>query len=153
DGAPGTYRVSGSEDAGARVDPLRPTREAGTFTGSARAVGNSLAFGRLYHRWRCMAANVVWVLGAGFSVSLGGPTLKTLLSKASGGNLLASFPECGALKGSEAEFTRHLYAYGRRFPEGPFSNALQDGEDLWPDPEAFLDYLDTAICGGAESPH
>jgi len=90
---------------------------------------------------------VVWILGAGASVGLGGPTLKTLLSRAADIDLQARFAEKDfpALYDQTAKWARLLYHYGRNWPEGNWS-MFDRGELLWQHAEEYLDYLDTAAA-------
>lgn len=91
---------------------------------------------------------VVWILGAGFSKSLGGPLLGELLSQGKWLELRERYPDLESLWASpEAESVYALYAYGTRFREGWFKDrqrAASGGIDFWRDAEHFLDYLDTA---------
>lgn len=96
---------------------------------------------------------IVWILGAGFSAHLGGPLFRTLLT-----------PECrrripGQILQNEknaAGAAQWLYNWGTRFEFGRLPTKhwkeCGDGERLWEDAEAFLDYLDTAITSGKNSP-
>ena len=69
------------------------------------------------------ARRVAWIVGAGFSVPLGGPTLQQLLSKSSYESLKVRFAdESGkqALLSPSAFTAIRLYHYGRRYPDGRF---------------------------------
>jgi hypothetical protein len=86
-----------------------------------------------------------WILGAGFSRSLGGPLLTELLLPRSREDIKAHFPSfCEGLS-AEANLVWDLYSYGCNFkygrPSGISSKVV--GENLWDDAEAFLDYLDS----------
>jgi hypothetical protein len=76
---------------------------------------------------------VTWVLGAGFSRSLGAPLLQTLFGSDRLHDLQARYPAttCQTLTGDYIDAISPLYQVGL-------------GQGLWPDPEAFLDYLDLA---------
>ena len=94
-----------------------------------------------------MGKRVVWVLGAGFSVPLGGPLLATLLSGESAADLAIRYPDAPRLHDESAQWVRVLYAYG----SGPGESIRIRGKEtrrerMWRDPEEFLDYLDTAAA-------
>jgi hypothetical protein len=92
-------------------------------------------------------ARIVWILGAGASVGLGGPTLNSLLSLASDRDLRARYEGTApGLFGPTAFMARRLYHHGRRFPEGQVhpDDRGKPGELLWKHAEDYLDYLDTA---------
>ena len=98
--------------------------------------------------------NVVWVLGAGFSRSLGGPLLPQLLSLGSRQALLArAESNKGAYWPDGADRVYQLYHYGIRYREGRV--ALGDllptapGIDAWAHAEEFLEYLDRATVSDA----
>src|SRR5689334_1466599 len=83
----------------------------------------------------CMAnEKVVWVLGAGFSRSLGAPLLKTLLRPGRLTDIHAVYrpDEYKRLTGVYIETAPKLYSDGIEYHK------------LWEDPEGFLDFLDTA---------
>jgi len=92
----------------------------------------------------------VWVLGAGFSRSLGGPLLPQLLTRAARANSLVRFPkgDFPDIHGTASTWVMRLYHYGRRYFEGePFkgdNKRAEGGQDLWRDAEDFVDYLDAA---------
>ncbi len=101
-----------------------------------------------------MAVKTVWVLGAGFSRSLGGPLLPDLLSPATNnfvGALYGENPFIGRLdqpganannRSEELRATatvRNLYR-----DRGP---GAAEGKRFWPDAEVFLDQLDAAALG------
>src|SRR5690349_20031798 len=79
--------------------------------------------------------NRVWILGAGFSRSLGGPLLTDLLSDGEHTLMKARFPEVA----SESEPVVRAYHWGtgvvRRFPK------------LWSNAETFLEFLGAADEG------
>ena len=81
-------------------------------------------------------AKIVWVLGAGFSRSLGGPLLTQLFSEKSQLDVLTAFPSAdfSELFSPEAKLVRSVYA--------------QHKAGRWQDAEEFLDYLDTARSKG-----
>jgi hypothetical protein len=95
---------------------------------------------------------IVWVLGSGFSVPLGGPMLKDLLSVRLHNDVARRYASEG-LDAEEMRDVLRLYHYGRQFPEGA-EGWLKPGEDatnklgelLWEHAEDFLDTLDT--CAG-----
>lgn len=90
--------------------------------------------------------NVVWVLGAGFSRSLGGPLLTDLLSVAARDRVAASYPpnRYDRLHNSPAEIVRTLFAnYG---PHAPL------GQSRWTDAEQFLGDLDAASIANPGAP-
>src|SRR5216684_126175 len=93
---------------------------------------------------------VVWILGAGFSRSLGGPLFGTLFGPWSMANLKAHFPpaEFPRLFGDASDVVHWVYNYGRQFSLG---RALawdrergETGEELWQDAEEYLQILDVA---------
>jgi len=94
----------------------------------------------------------VWVLGAGFSKSLGGPLLVDLFSRQSIANLETRFPvkEFKKLHDDRVRLVVGLYLAGTSWAEH-----LREGREtarVWANAEEFLDYLDTAAAGGEESP-
>lgn len=94
-----------------------------------------------------MGRRIVWVLGSGSSVALGGPTLASLLSAGALLNLEARYAPASYPKlfDDNARLVHRLYHCGRRWPEGTFAaNDHKPGEMLWTHAEEFLDYLDTA---------
>jgi hypothetical protein len=84
---------------------------------------------------------VVWVLGTGFSVPLGGPMLKDLLSLGLHSELEAKYH----LDTPAMRDLLRLYHYGRMFPEGKvgLDDHERKGSILWEHAEDFLDVLDT----------
>jgi hypothetical protein len=68
----------------------------------------------------------VWILGSGFSRSLGGPLLNELISLGGLRNVMASYPMADDL-----EDVQRMY-----------NDGIAGG--LWVDAEAFLDRLDVA---------
>src|SRR6266852_733920 len=104
---------------------------------------------------------VVWILGAGFSRSLGGPLFETLFGPWSMANLEAHFPPtefkqlyapAAGVDVPAVEIAHWLYNYGRKFDlgknaeQGHLPNAwLQAiGQKLWQDAEEYLQILDRA---------
>lgn len=97
-----------------------------------------------------MSRRVVWILGAGFSVPLGGPSLASLLAREAEPLLDLMFVqgsgydrgERANLLGDTARAARWLYHYGT----GPAALAQIGvvGEALWADAEDFFDKLDRA---------
>ncbi len=84
---------------------------------------------------------IVWILGAGFSKPLGGPTLADLLSLESRLDLLKTHALATKDPG-----VYWLYHYGRRFSDGWFNTNHPSGERLWEHAEDFLDKVDTAVA-------
>ncbi|HEY8206746.1 MAG TPA: hypothetical protein VIG99_04645, partial [Myxococcaceae bacterium] len=97
-----------------------------------------------------MEPKVVWILGAGFSRSLGGPLLDDLLQPDCLRRLRATFPDPGfpLLQGILPELVVWLFHYGRRFSAGRRSELRWEtpGETLWRDAEEFLDFVDLAAA-------
>jgi len=93
---------------------------------------------------------VVWILGAGFSKSLGGPLLDDLLQPDCLRRLGATFPRDGfpLLHGPLPEAVVWLFHYGRRFAAGRRNSRIWTdiGESLWRDAEDFLDFVDAAAA-------
>src|SRR5712692_4989054 len=104
---------------------------------------------------------VVWILGAGFSRSLGGPLFGTLFGPWSMANLEAHFPPAefkqlyavaAGVHVPAVEIAHWLYNYGRRFvlgrntEQGNMPNAWMQatGQELWQDAEEYLQILDGA---------
>lgn len=85
-------------------------------------------------------AGVVWVLGAGFSKSLGGPLLPALLSARSQERIRAVYADKPRLtEGWEVDAIRGmLNAHGWE---------VKAGHPAWLDAEEFLEHLDTAVFG------
>ncbi|MCM2333470.1 MAG: SIR2 family protein [Anaeromyxobacteraceae bacterium] len=88
-----------------------------------------------------MENQVVWVLGAGFSRSLGGPLLRDLLTEASYFNILAAFPGAEDRLGVASAWVRKLYNQHRYLDE------REPRSRLWRDAEEFLELLDAAASG------
>jgi hypothetical protein len=103
-----------------------------------------------------MGANsIVWIVGAGFSASLGGPLFQDLFSSASRLNNKARFPPeiLKSIVGDDADWVFALYAYGLG-PDRSASHKIafnQPGERLWGNAEEFLEFLDLA-AQSSESP-
>lgn len=97
-----------------------------------------------------MANRIAWILGAGFSQSLGGPLLNGLLAPEVFADLDARFDHGSHPKlfDAAASAALWLHAYGRRFDQGRLTRLSWrhsgDGERLWWDTEDFLDKLDAA---------
>jgi len=90
---------------------------------------------------------VAWILGAGFSVPLGGPLLARLLSRASFISCDSRFREQLAPHRWAALYACAVFHFGRNFEQGylrEFSHARPPGDILWSDAEEFLDQLDVA---------
>lgn len=103
-----------------------------------------------------MSESIVWILGAGFSRPLGGPLLGDLFSEASAGNLRARFPpeRYPRLKTPAADLVRWIYRWGLGEEQSlPWAGAGKvRGERLWTNAEEYLEFLDTAVDLGSESP-
>lgn len=85
----------------------------------------------------------VWILGAGFSRSLGGPLMGDLLSLAARRLILSRYHE--AISQNEADLVFWLYHFGNGFRDGPFDPAINiSGENRWRDAEHFLEILDSS---------
>jgi hypothetical protein len=95
-----------------------------------------------YLSWMSEAGPTVWILGAGFSRSLGGLLLPELLSEKSKAETLANFPE---LKG-EPERVYNLFAKHLR-GEGTIKDGRNGFPAYWEHAEEFLDFVDTAAKG------
>jgi hypothetical protein len=89
-------------------------------------------------------AKIVWVLGAGFSRSLGGPLMADLFTEEADNVTRIFYPKDKFPLLGEEVTTRatKLFRYGAR-PGGV--------EKLWGDPEEYLARLDTAVRRGADS--
>jgi hypothetical protein len=88
----------------------------------------------------------VWILGAGFSRSLGAPLLHDLLSLAARSRLYAEYRDI--FRREDADPVFELYHFGRGFSEGPLNplaSATTRGGLLWRDAEHFLAFLDEAV--------
>jgi hypothetical protein len=89
-----------------------------------------------------MAMKTVWILGAGFSRSLGGPLLDDLLSPPTIQFVQSLYADNSHFNGSTA--TAHRV---RSLFENFGPTATAPSRRLWPDAEAFLDQLDAAARG------
>jgi hypothetical protein len=101
-------------------------------------------------------ANVVWIVGAGFSVPLGGPTLASLFSPHAHALLDAHYHSGDgtlgdarkAALGENATMARRLYLIGSRDDRGTLHHADREKRakysGMWGDAEEFLDTLETA---------
>lgn len=87
--------------------------------------------------------NRVWVLGAGFSRSLGAPLLDDLLSLNAWTEVDARYGDNKNLEGYRAIYW--LYHYGTQFREGVPEQQRVAGVRAWQDPEDFLERLATAV--------
>jgi len=85
--------------------------------------------------------SVVWVLGAGFSQSLGGPLLGTLLSEGSLADLQACYPA--------RQFPALAAEY---FADMPRIYKTGVARNFWTDPESCLDFLDAASQSQGTTP-
>jgi hypothetical protein len=98
----------------------------------------------------------VWVLGAGFSKSLGGPLLPDLFSKTSYDLAKLRFPESKfpKLHAMPVRVAHWLYHYGRKFADGhTLESDRSVGDSLWGHAEEFLDRLDAAALAGSDGPN
>lgn len=97
----------------------------------------------------------VWILGAGFSVPLGGGMLVDLLSLRQREAIRLRFPELASVDRPQAEEAMYtLYHVGAGFPEGHPGEpwlAMYGGAKLWRNAEEFIDYLDSTARAGASS--
>jgi hypothetical protein len=81
---------------------------------------------------------VVWILGSGFSKSLGGPLLNDLLSYRGEAFVRAKFPN----------LDRTIYSLYRKHLDG---HPLSSGEPTyWDDAEEFLDFVNSATRDGSK---
>ena len=88
----------------------------------------------------------VWLLGAGFSRSLGGPLMNDLLSIPAWRQVLALYSD--QIEKKDADLVFWLYHYGSGFPEGTLDPEMSGrGERRWRDAEQFLEFLDRACSG------
>jgi hypothetical protein len=83
-------------------------------------------------------ARVVWILGSGFSVGLGGPMLKDLLHPKTEKDFRSTYPT--AMK---AAHTTALNIYKRHHPDYKAEFGVGN-PTLWQHAEEFLDFLDCA---------
>jgi hypothetical protein len=99
-------------------------------------------------RTQTNAPKRVWILGAGFSRSLGGPLMFDLLSLASRRRILRAYPQ--HISEQDADLIFWLFHCGAGFPEGPLHPDWDNfggkvgGERRWQDAEEFLDIVDSA---------
>jgi hypothetical protein len=85
----------------------------------------------------------VWILGAGFSRSLGGPLMADLLSLAARRRILATYSTY--FNRDDVDQIFWIFHYGCRFPEGRLDPQIDEyGETAWSDAEQFLSMLDSA---------
>lgn len=87
---------------------------------------------------------IVWVLGAGFSMPLGAPSLTGLISEAIRIQLQGLLPQGHA---AWASTVQRVYESGQPIGDRPVDNSKvprELGAQLWRDPEEFLDVLDLA---------
>src|SRR5689334_21785333 len=91
-------------------------------------------------------AGIAWVLGAGFSRALGGPSLLQLLSSASRARLAARYSSCQPAP-------EHPSAYLDSMLNAVGWERIEPGKRAWPDAEAFLEVLDLAAEPRIESRH
>jgi hypothetical protein len=90
----------------------------------------------------------VWILGSGFSKSLGGPLLDDLFSDATSALVDAVYSDKTWAQYSgqaDAFATSAVRALFREYGPVPRGTGHQR---LWSDAEAFLDYVDAAAQGG-----
>jgi hypothetical protein len=103
-------------------------------------------------------AQVVWVLGAGFSAGVGGPLLPRLLSTASENDIKVRYTNATkyeAIHSAAATYVRALFQHGLGH-EYVVHGRPWNGELMWTEAEEFIDYLDTAAEareGGTANPH
>jgi hypothetical protein len=100
-------------------------------------------------------ARVVWIVGAGFSAPLGGPTLADLFSEHAYRHLEAIYPSGDGplgearkvVLGNAAVVARRLYLVGARQDRGsihPGDRERVGHRGMWDDAEGFLDTMETA---------
>jgi hypothetical protein len=97
----------------------------------------------------------VWILGAGFSRSLGGPLLTDLLSPPTNNFVSAVYRENSfiGLPEGDANLAERAAALDvRLLYQQCGGSTAEEGKRFWDDAEAFLDQLDAAAHGGPESP-
>jgi hypothetical protein len=101
-----------------------------------------------------MATRIAWILGAGFSRSLGGPLLDDLLTEGMRMRIAATYGDSNKIRDPGEEHSRldEMNATEARAKEvvrtlylnhGP-RPAIPTGSQLWQDAEAFIDYIDAA---------
>lgn len=99
-------------------------------------------------------ANIVWIVGAGFSKPLGGPLLGDLFKRDAVSWLAATFEILDGEITSCLHGAHRLYHYGCRFKDGPlddWNHGKLRGELLWENAEQFIDFLETAEQGQKDS--
>jgi len=85
----------------------------------------------------------VWIVGAGFSRSLGAPLLKDLLSPAARMAIASRYSDL--IEPADADQVFMLYHYGTDFEDGAVDPVrMTDGVRRWRDAEHFLETLDEA---------
>ena len=118
---------------------------------------------------------VAWILGSGFSRSLGGPLLSELLSQQSRVRLARQYKDVKWLGGrpdpndprtrwndavdffdsESVQVVYDLFAFGTGYPEGWIQSYDRRpsglGAKLWAHAEEFLDYLDAETNGGSDA--
>jgi hypothetical protein len=86
---------------------------------------------------------IVWVLGSGFSVPLGGPTLTSLLSSDSKAVVARIYPQNKYPRLYEDQYFTYSYkVFDYGLGNAPRNRTLPK---MWADAEEYLDYLDTAV--------
>jgi len=106
------------------------------------------------------ARRTVWILGAGFSRSLGGPLLPDLLSPPMnnfvgalyGGNQFIGDVGMHGPRVDDQRAERSAAELVRRLYEQCGGATAEPGRRFWEDAEAFLDQVDAAAHGGPGSP-
>lgn len=91
----------------------------------------------------------VWILGAGFSRSLGGPLLADLFTPESANALRVRFPSAKHFSAPVFGQVRALYRFGSRSLRKEPGVGVQEH---WDDPEDFLDQLDSACRAQGSAP-
>lgn len=85
------------------------------------------------------AGGIVWILGAGFSMPLGGPSLPKLLSNECQRRILARFPDA-----EPRLFKGDSWAYIYRMLQRNGWELQDSAKRVWRDAEEFLEFLDLA---------
>jgi hypothetical protein len=101
------------------------------------------------------ARRTVWILGAGFSRSLGGPLLPDLLSPPTNNFVQAIYGGnryIGAERPAELNADCEAARVVRELYRDCGGATAQPGTRFWDDAEAFLDQVDAAAHGGEGSP-